>query len=85
MKILIIVLLQLFLLADFTIGNNYNGTSKNTTRRFSTRNPLRYDFAASNIKPSNDLVANSVLNLGINIFQHITGASIIISRCVCVR
>lgn len=72
-KFLIIVLLEIFL--STTIGYIYNGTSKSENKRFSTRNPLGYDFTSSNIKPSDDLVASAVLNLGINIFKHTAAES----------
>lgn len=70
MKIfLIIVLLEIF--TDYTIGYDHNVTTKIQNRRVWTKTPPTYDLSS----PFNDLVASSVLNLGINIFQHTTGDS----------
>lgn len=67
MKKFVIIVLLIF---DYTIGYDANnGTTRSYNRRFSTKNPLRFDLSSAT-KSSNDLVANAVLNLGINIFQH---------------
>lgn len=66
MRVLTILLLQIIVLAHKTIGQQRT-PARNTNINFFTR----YDFTSKSIKTSN-VVANGILNLGINIFQHTT-------------
>lgn len=66
MKEFVIIILLIF---DYTIGYGQIWPTKNYNNRFSTKIPLRFNLPSAT-NPSYDLVANAVLNLGINIFQH---------------
>lgn len=73
MRILIIILLVV--LANFTIdGANNLSMSKSWSKKepqnyYDFTTPSRKNSTYKNIKSPYDLVANAVLNLGINIFQ----------------
>lgn len=79
MRILIIILLEIFVLASYTIGEHNSSISqKLATRNYKNRTSNKRDSINPSInnstskykKSPNDLVANAVFNLGINIFQH---------------
>lgn len=70
MRILTILLLQIFVIAHTTNGQQKKTPARNTNINFAPR----YDFTSENVRISN-LVANGVLNLGMNIFRHTTSDS----------